>query len=86
MGILDKVFTQGICDTQFIASRTDAEKKNNKTYGQTALDINRFEFLECIVRIANIKFKQTGQAQTIGQAFKMLIECLKPLFTDKQTI
>ncbi len=32
-GILDAKFTQGICDTQFIASKVDVDKRNFKTFG-----------------------------------------------------
>lgn len=55
--LLDAKFTQGIMDTQFIASRVDVAKNNHKVQGQNVLDCNRFEFLECFVRIANNKFK-----------------------------
>jgi len=51
-GLLSKEFTQGICDTQFIAARVDAEKRGFKIFQQNALDCNRFEFLECVVRVA----------------------------------
>ena len=55
--IFDKDFTQGICDTQFIACYIDTHNKNLKISGQNGLVINRFEFLEAIVRISNIKFR-----------------------------
>jgi len=43
-------------------------------------DCNRFEFIECLIRIANIKFKQSGQALTISHAIMMLIEAIKNNF------
>ena len=67
-GFIDKYFTQGICDTQFIASRVDVEKRNYKVYHQNILDCNRFEFFEFLIRVANCKLNQPGFASTIEQS------------------
>ena len=70
-----KQLTQGIMDTQFIASRVDIEKRNNKVYNQNILDCNRFEFFEFLVRVANTKFKHDcGSAK---EAIVTLINILK---------
>ena len=62
--MLTKEFTQGIADTQFIASRVDVDKRGYKIFNQNALSCNRFEFLECLVRWAHNRFKVTGVTQT----------------------
>ena len=36
--------------------------------------LNRFEFLEIIVRLANIKFCETKKIKSISEATKVLIE------------
>ena len=66
--MLTKEFTQGIADTQFIASRVDVDKRGFKIFNQNALSCNRFEFLECIVRWAHNRFKVTGVTQTTHEA------------------
>lgn len=34
----------------------------------------RFQFVEFIVRIASVKYKDSGVVKTVAQAFKKLIE------------
>lgn len=57
---MDEVLTNGIIETQFIASRTDADNRGMKIFAQQLhpLDINRFEFFETLLRVAGVKYKQ----------------------------
>ena len=34
----------------------------------------RYEFLELFVRIADVKYRQSGRAKTFNQALKMLLD------------
>jgi hypothetical protein len=34
----------------------------------------RFELFEILIRIANLKYRETGQAQTYAEAFEKLLE------------
>ena len=41
--------------------------------------MNRYEFFEALVRISNMKYKETGEVETFAEAFQMLIdECIIP--------
>mgnify|MGYP002636771003 CR=1 FL=1 len=62
----------GILDTQFIAARTDAENRGMKQYNQV-YDINRFEFLEALVRVAGCKYKASGVVETYSEALRLII-------------
>ena len=73
MYIPDSKVTFGIIDTQFIASKTDSEKRNFKVFDQNGNDINRFEFFEAIIRVANCKFKQQGLTNSWAEALRMMI-------------
>ena len=79
-GILSKDFTQGICDTQFIAARVDAENRGFKIINQNKLDCNRFEFMECVVRVAMNKYKVSGITTTIPEGIHTLVEAMKSSF------
>lgn len=56
--LIDPVTTIGICDTQLIAARKENDAKTSKMQNQAHLNINRFEFIETLVRIAGQKYKQ----------------------------
>ena len=71
--ILTKDFTQGICDTQFIAARVDVDNRGFKIFNQQKLDCNRFEWLECVVRTAINRYKPSDPAT----ALKQLIDALR---------
>lgn len=45
-----------------------------KLHNQNKNEINRFEFIETLVRIAGCKFRDTGLAKTWSAAFKMLLD------------
>lgn len=77
----DDTCTQGIIDTQFIAARTDAEKKGNKLHNQAGIDINRFEFFEALVRVAGCKWVKSGRVKTYTEALALLLNSLKEKFT-----
>ena len=69
--------TQGIVDTQFIASRTDVDQRGMKLHNQNLNDCNRFEFFEALVRVAGCKYKNSGQVQTYTDAFGLLVQELR---------
>ena len=50
------------------------EKRGFKVHEQLALDCNRFEFLECFVRLAQNKFRD----DPIGEAVSKLVNSMTP--------
>ena len=53
------------------AARSDAELKGYKIHGQQANELNRHEFIECLVRIAFLQYKQqpSKKGESVTEAF-----------------
>jgi hypothetical protein len=57
-------------DLIFIQADTEMTKIPNKN----ALALNRFEFIETIVRISDYKYRQEGKSSTIEESIHMLMD------------
>lgn len=68
-----KTCTAGIIGMHFIAARTDVENRNLKVHGQNPNDINRFEFLETLIRVAKAKYFENKKATSTDEAVRMLV-------------
>jgi len=55
-----------------------------KTFGQKEFEINRFEFLEAILRVANCKYKQSNPGLSWGEAIKLMINEIKKNFEPNE--
>lgn len=54
----DNLIAVDIIEAQFVASRKEDDgKHHHKSSIFDGMDLNRFEFIECLVRIANFKYK-----------------------------
>lgn len=64
-------------DELFTASKTPfpgEEKRTRKMLYQKDNEICRYEFMELLVRISMVKYKDTSKAKLPHEAFEMLIE------------
>ena len=61
-------------DRTFIAATLQIETQGARDAEMTTEKLNRFEFLEIIARLANIKFIETKKIKRFDEATKVLIE------------
>ena len=65
----------------FIAATVQLEGQVKDTEMSSA-NLNRFEFLEILVRLANVKFVESKKMKRIDEATRILIEdYIKPNYT-----
>ena len=69
-GIVDKNFPLATIDRIFIATNVELEKTDDNP--PTALQ--RYEFMECLARIAQGKFKDSGIVKTLPEAIEKLLD------------
>ena len=67
--IIDQACPSNVIDRAFIASNYSADVKKNESNS----NLQRFEFFEILVRIADAKFRQTKQVSTFAEALEMLL-------------
>ena len=68
--LIDRSCTMSVVDSVFIATNYEVEDMDENP--DRAL--NRHEFIEFLVRIAAVKYKDTKQASTFAEAFEMLLK------------
>ena len=68
--LVDRYCTMSIIDSNFIATNYEIEDMEENP--DRAL--NRYEFIEFLVRIAAVKYKDTKQVSTFSEAFEMLLQ------------
>ena len=77
--IIDNVVNISSVDRTFIAATLKVAESNAPSNG-----LRRFEFLEIMVRLANIKFLETKIVKSYAEATeKMLSECVIPSFVPE---
>ena len=70
--IIDKDCPASVVDRAFIAANYSVDDKNKETNG-----LRRHEFLEILVRVADVKYRQSKQVSTFADALeKLLHECV----------
>ncbi len=75
--IVDANFTLTQSDRCFIGS--NFSQPENPKFQIIGNSLVRFEFWEFLVRVADMKYRQTGQCNTFSDALKKLIEnCILP--------
>ncbi len=68
-GIMDRQMHSGIIDTYFKATNFEEEDQDNND----DFALNRFEFLEILVRIAKGKYVEFGKEKTVSYALMKLL-------------
>jgi hypothetical protein len=69
-GLVDEYMHSGIIDTYFIATNFEEEDQDNND----DLALNRFEFLEILVRIARGKYVETGKEKHVSYGLMKLMQ------------
>ena len=68
-GIVDKSCPMDVIDRAFIATNFEIEDMDDNPDGS----LQRFEFIEILFRIADVKFKANGKVSTYHEAFERLL-------------
>ena len=80
----DPAINLSTLDRTFIAASLQIETQNLKGAELPSDKLNRFEFIEILVRLANIKFCETKKLKSISEATQVLIEdYIKKYFTPE---
>ena len=67
----------------FIAANSKAPGAPVEKGGGAGNNLNRSEFLEVLVRIANVKYRETGLAENFNEALIMLMNSIIENFDVK---
>ena len=68
--LIEKNITLATIDRIFIAANVELESQADNP----DRELCRFEFIETLVRIASVKFKETGVCRSFAEAFEKLLE------------
>jgi len=82
-GLIDNDFRLADIDRLFIASKFTSKELQSRLEVRNDKTIVRYQFLELLLRIAELKFVQTGKAQCINEAFELLIVALEGTFREQ---
>jgi len=70
-GIIDKHFNLAASDLQFGTTNYKGDRKDLYNPAQSLV---RFNFLEMLVRLSFVKYKDSGECETHSEAVKMTLD------------